>query len=129
MIQRCHNPKHARFADYGGKGIEVCERWREDFRAFLSDMGERPDGMTIDRIDNQLGYERGNCRWATTLQQQRNLRATQFLTVGTVTKSLNEWSDDCGVRVDHLKWRIRNGWAPERVILPSGKAGSQRHGD
>ena len=72
MIQRCTNPKHHKYANYGAKGITVCERWRE-FANFLADMGVRPEGKTLDRYpDNTGNYEPGNCRWATPAEQQRN---------------------------------------------------------
>lgn len=74
MRARCHNPKHSAYPRYGARGIQVCERWRNSFDAFLADMGERPDGSTLDRIDGSKGYEPGNCRWATTAQQFENKR-------------------------------------------------------
>ena len=73
MIQRCTNEKRHNYAYYGGRGITVCVRWR-DFDAFLADMGERPDGTTLDRIDNEGNYEPGNCEWATPKQQSNNRR-------------------------------------------------------
>jgi hypothetical protein len=73
MICRCTNPTHPQYASYGGRGITVCKRWR-NFINFLSDMGDRPAGRTLDRIDNNKGYFPGNCRWATPLQQRLNQR-------------------------------------------------------
>jgi hypothetical protein len=73
MVQRCTNPANKEWDRYGGRGITVCSRWR-DFRNFLADMGEQPEGLTLDRIDNDGGYGPGNCQWATTSEQQRNTR-------------------------------------------------------
>ena len=82
MLQRCYNPKHTNYRDYGGRGIKVCDRWRESFENFLADVGERPSPKhSLDRIKNDGDYEPGNCRWATRKEQHRNMRSNIRLVV------------------------------------------------
>jgi hypothetical protein len=78
MIQRCYDPQSTGFADYGGRGILVCQRWLDPW-LFIEDLGERPEGLSLGRIDNERGYEPGNCRWETRLQQNRNTRRNVFI--------------------------------------------------
>jgi hypothetical protein len=78
MHARCYNPKHPRYADYGGRGITVCERWHS-FENFLADMGEPPPGLTLDRINNDLGYSPENCRWTTVSEQNSNTRRSKTI--------------------------------------------------
>lgn len=103
MVQRCRYPGHTKFARYGGRGVSVCERWLR-FENFLADMGERPDGHTLDRIDPNKGYDASNCRWATKSQQMRNTnRALLF-----DGKPLAQWADETGVPYQTLKARLRD---------------------
>lgn len=74
MLKRCYDPRSNGYERWGGRGIAVCDSWRESFANFLADMGERPEGMTLDRIDNDRNYEPDNCRWATWSEQRRNQR-------------------------------------------------------
>jgi hypothetical protein len=76
MVNRCTNPTNKNFKEYGGRGITVCDRWRgrDGYSNFVEDMGERPDGMSIERVENSSGYEKSNCRWATPLEQAQNRR-------------------------------------------------------
>lgn len=78
MLSRCHNPSNPAYPDYGARGISVCERWRSSFSTFLADMGNCPAGLSIDRISNDGGYFRENCRWATAVQQAQNRRKRRW---------------------------------------------------
>src|SRR5437868_4158760 len=82
MVNRCNNPTSDSFAAYGGRGIQVCDRWAESFSAFVEDMGERPPRTTLDRIYNGGNYERSNCRWATQREQNLNQRVRKDSTSG-----------------------------------------------
>lgn len=77
MIQRCHEPRTKAYEYYGGRGITVCDRWRESIHAFYEDMGPRPHGKSIDRVNNDGNYEPSNCRWATHIEQMRNTRRSK----------------------------------------------------
>lgn len=78
MKDRCHNPNHPKWEYWGGRGISVCPEWRESFESFLAHMGPRPPGTTLDRIDNDKGYQPGNCRWATPDEQSANRRPRRW---------------------------------------------------
>ena len=91
MIRRCANNTDRRFKSYGGRGISVDSSWLS-FRSFVADMGIRPLGMTLERIDNNGNYEPGNCKWATRLEQQQNTRQTRLLTFDGETLSLSAWA-------------------------------------
>lgn len=91
MKMRCLNPTNHAYKDYGARGITVCDRWNNSFEEFLSDMGERPHGKSLDRIDNNKGYCPENCRWATPKEQCNNRRSNFLMTLNGETKSLTEW--------------------------------------
>jgi hypothetical protein len=118
MKQRCLNKGLRIYQKYGGKGITVCERWLNSFEAFLGDMGERPAGTTLDRYpDNNGNYEPGNCRWATSKQQNRNRNSVRRITAFGKTMTFYEWAEETGLSSDCLRQRIiyRN-WTPEKAL-------------
>lgn len=90
MVRRCYNHSHPAFANYGGRGIAVCDKWRT-FAGFFSDMGRKPNGLSLDRIDNDKGYYKDNCRWATTTEQARNRRTAKLTIeqVGSIKEMLS----------------------------------------
>jgi hypothetical protein len=128
MIQRCTDPAASNFKDYGGRGVTVCTRWRQSFDAFRTDMGECPDkSMTLDRIDNQRGYEPGNCRWASKAQQNQNRRSVLQLTHAGRTMNATQWADELGISANTLRSRLRIGWSVERALTtPLGSQGGTR---
>jgi len=121
MRGRCNRPNVDSYPRYGGRGIKVCERWDNSFHSFAEDMGERPVGCTLDRIDNEKGYSPENCRWATKKQQSNNRRDNVFLTHKGVTKTLAQWAVATGINESTVLWRNKQGWATERVLSPSRK--------
>lgn len=132
MFDRCNNPNNKRFNRYGGRGIKVCARWHT-FEHFLADMGERPDGLSIDRIDNDGDYEPGNCRWATPHQQARNTSRNKHLTYNGITLCQADWAKTLGVTPMALVYRLRH-WPYDKVFTsvklrpgPSRKAKNQNH--
>lgn len=116
MITRCTNPNDKSYPDYGGRGITVCDRWRNSFEAFLTDMGERPNGMTLDRIDADGDYKPGNCRWATSAEQQRNKRNSVWLEYAEVRLPLTDWAAALGLNYYTLHRRVSDGWPVERAL-------------
>ncbi len=132
MKRRCCNPEYELYHRYGGRGISVCSRWLDSFSNFLSDMGPRPKGMTLDRIDNDGNYEPGNCRWATRSRQARNRCLTRFVEILGMKMALSDACDITGVKLGTASRRILvEGWSDlEAVTLPRygnrGKSPDQR---
>ncbi len=124
MLRRCENPEDAGYHNYGGRGIRVCQRWRESFEAFLEDMGPRPAaGLSIDRIDNDGDYEPGNCRWATSTEQARNTRNNVLVEHDGETLCVAEWAERYGVSASLLHGRLRAGWSFENAVSPEVRSG------
>lgn len=104
--QRCFNPKSINFHRYGGRGITMCDKWSKSFSEFLSDMGPCPDGMTLERKNNDGNYEPGNCIWIPAARQARNRRDTIRITHNGKTQTLKEWAEQTGIPYACLQQRL-----------------------
>lgn len=120
MIQRCANPNAPHYYRYGGRGIRVCRRWRK-FENFLADMGLPPEGMSLDRINNNLGYFLSNCRWASRSTQARNTRTNRWLTHNGQRKLLIEWAEEFGLRYSTLSRRLLRSWPIDVALVEPSK--------
>ena len=114
MEQRCNNPKNQNYERYGGRGIAICDEW-EEFINFYNDMGDA-NGLTLDREDNDLGYNKDNCRWVTRKEQSNNIHTNVTITYNNETKTVGEWSDVTGINIDVLRWRVNHNWSPDKII-------------
>lgn len=121
MKTRCYHKECPSYQDYGGRGITVCDRWlgSDGFQNFLMDMGRRPLRTTLDRIDNNAGYEPSNCRWATRKEQQNNTRRNVLITYNGKTLNMTQWAEKLGVSRATLEKRKRLGWSDKRIITES----------
>lgn len=115
MITRCNERYATEYKNYGGRGIKVCKRWKK-FENFLKDMGERPSGKTLDRINNDGNYEPSNCRWATPKEQKRNSRTSRFIVINGEKKTIAEWAEISSISYRTLYDRIRGG-VPSNKLL------------
>lgn len=116
MIRRCHDEKCSDYQYYGGRGISVCERWRGSFLAFMTDMGPRPIGKTLERIDNDGPYSPENCRWASMAEQGLNTRRNRVVSAFGRTMTLKETAEAYQIDYMVLFCRIRRGWPVEMAI-------------
>jgi hypothetical protein len=116
MLQRCLNPKHPSYADYGGRGITVCDEWRESAAAFVRYISPRPKGMTLERIDNDRGYEPGNIRWATRAEQVRNRRNNIIVQLGEERLVLKDACARLGMSYDAIWRRLKRGASLQTVF-------------
>lgn len=131
MRGRCYNENDSDFSDYGGRGITVCERWSE-FAEFIADMGPRPKGKTLDRIDVNGNYEPENCRWADAKTQANNKRSNHLIEYHGETRTLMQWCDKFAIDPAKVRYRIKAGWAIDRIFQQedgrlNGKNASHRH--
>ena len=117
MIQRCYDPACPSYANYGGRGIRVCERWKNSIGAFHEDMGDRTSSAhSIERIDNDGDYEPANCRWATAKEQANNRTSSRLIACLGRVQTLAQWSEEVGLSGSVIHCRIQRGWTVEEAI-------------
>lgn len=116
MIDRCYNPSTDSYPHYGGRGITVCERWLESITNFVTDMGERPEGKTLDRINLDGSYCPENCRWATPTEQMNNRTNSRLLTCNEQTMTIAQWSKITNISYGAIWRRLLAGWTVERTL-------------
>lgn len=116
MKQRCCNPRHKQYPEYGGRGINVCDRWR-NFDAFYEDMGDRPSPKhSLDRRNNDLGYSKDNCRWATRTEQNRNHRGNRVLQFNGKIQCIADWADEMSLPASTIQNRLSRNWSIEDTL-------------
>ena len=115
MLRRCNDPKHGSYSNYGGRGIKVCEEWR-NFEQFLADMGERPEDKTLDRIDGDKGYSKENCRWMNMTEQANNRANNHRLTYQGETHTISEWAVKLGIKDGTIRARLFRGFSTEDAL-------------
>lgn len=116
MKARCLNPNHGAYKRYGGRGITVCARWIDSFENFYEDMGDRPEGMTLDRERSDGNYEKANCRWATKTTQANNRSSNRMITFDGKHLSASEWARVTGLKPAVIIDRLNSGWTVERAL-------------
>lgn len=122
MFDRCYNKKNHAYKNYGGRGISVCRRWHK-FINFYADMGDRPPGASIERIDNDGNYNPSNCKWATRAEQRRNSRQNVLIRFGGITMCMADWAKESGISRAVLHARIKSGWPKSRWLMPTKRSG------
>lgn len=115
MKGRCLNTKDKRYKSYGGRGITICDRWLK-FEGFYEDMGDQPNGMTIERIDNDRDYNKDNCKWATMKEQAQNRRTNVILSYKGIDLNVTQWAEKLGINSDKLYYRLKQGWSVDRIF-------------
>lgn len=130
-IQRCHTKRSRSYAGYGGRGITVCDRWRGQggFSRFLEDMGPRPSGFSLERKQNNLGYYKENCEWATRKAQANNRRSNHLITYDGRTQTLTQWAEEIGISPHALAMRLNSdAWTHERAFTTPVQPHARAHG-
>lgn len=118
MRNRCENPNHVSYKNYGGRGIKVCTRWRK-FKNFIADMGRKPSTKhSLERINVDKGYAPSNCKWATLKEQARNTRRNRRITYQGKTLTVAEWAEVTGYGDETIRGRAARGLTPEKIFAP-----------
>lgn len=120
MRKRCNNKNNIGYPLYGGRGITVCKRW-DDFELFLSDMGNKPFGTSLDRIDNNKGYNPKNCKWSTITEQQRNTSTNRMITYKGKTLCIAEWAEKLGIKYSVFYNRLRKNNDIKKALININK--------
>jgi hypothetical protein len=115
MRQRCLNPSNHKYKDYGARGISICKEW-DSFSVFLKDMGERPEGKTLGRINNDGNYEPSNCQWETPLQQANNTRRNILIEHEGKSQTVSQWSAETGIKAGTIQKRFHSGKTPSQIL-------------
>lgn len=122
MLQRCYNPATNSYKYYGAKGVTVCDKWRDSFVSFLEDMGEAPEGTSLERMDRSVSYCKENCIWADAFTQANNKSNNVVVEFLGKSLTLKQWSREIGVDYHALYYRWQRGWEIERMLTtPSQK--------
>lgn len=117
MLDRCYSSKNEEYVNYGGRGIYVCDRWKESYKNFLDDMGLKPDRTySIERINNDGGYEPDNCKWATPVEQGNNTRRNVRITLNGETKTQSQWARHFGIPETTIRGRRKRGLPVEQIL-------------
>ena len=118
MHERCYRPHQMHYANYGGRGIGVCDEWRRSFAAFREWATSHgyADNLSIDRIDNDRGYSPDNCRWADARAQCNNRKTNHLVTAAGQTHAVSEWARLTGIKITTIKERLRRGWSAARAV-------------
>jgi hypothetical protein len=115
---RCFNKNEKSYKHYGGRGITMCDEWKNDFYAFYSYMGARPSNIhTVDRINTNGNYEPGNCRWATQKEQQNNRRNNHIIEYDGVSLTISQWSEKINIKQPTIRRRLKMNWSAEKTLL------------
>lgn len=117
--ERCYNPNNKAYKNYGGRGIEMCPEWQDDFYTFRdwAISNGYNESLSLDRIDNNKGYSPDNCRWATDKTQSNNRRSNRYITINGVTKTMMQWSEELNIPYSRIQSRLEAGWTAEDAVI------------